>query len=88
MPKANKELVLLEYSFFFDPKKTWANLASFERDFEQFLRANNLKGDVIKNLASDKRIIYVYPDEDLLDEARQMPKKEAPPGEQVKKLKK
>ncbi len=56
-----KPMVLLDYTFLFDPADTWQHLYQFEKELVDFLASKGLESEVIKAIEGQagKRILYI-----------------------------
>lgn len=59
----DEKLVLLDYSFLFNPDSGWDHLYKFEKDMEDFFAAWGYEVQVIRSVegANSKRVMYIYP---------------------------
>lgn len=56
-----KQIVLLEYTFMFEPGDTWAHLYEFEKTLSDFFATKGLDAQIIKAIegGGTKRVLYL-----------------------------
>lgn len=61
MANLSSNVVILDYSFMFDPEQTWNNFYAFETDLVKFFEEHGLEATVLKSIEGQygKRILYL-----------------------------
>jgi hypothetical protein len=64
-----KNLVMLDYTFLFDPTGTYTNLFQFEQDLAKFFRIGGFEMQTIKTMegGNGRRVAYIAPITNQLD---------------------
>jgi hypothetical protein len=86
-----QNLVILDYSFLFDPSETWANLYQFEQEVAQFFEERGMDTKVIKTAqgSSGRRAFLIMKKQvPQIPEGQSAPKKPLTPTKQIEKLSK
>lgn len=45
-----RKIVMLDYTFLFDPTDTWQHLYQFQKSFTDFLKERGMQGEIVANV--------------------------------------
>ena len=67
-----KKIAFLEYTFVFDPARTWSHLYEFEASLAKFFRDINLEAEIMLPIGGQegKRILYIHSSEIIKTEIK------------------
>ena len=88
-----KKMVVLDYTFIFEPDSTWSRLSEFEQDLADFFAAYGLQGERMdtmrgqpdKSIMIIKRVDKMFTDQ-VAEKQLEQKAKEKGPQDQMKKI--
>ena len=51
--------VFVKYGLIFDPKRTWDDLTSFEKDLNEFFKSKGLRAEFIETMGEDAETVIL-----------------------------
>lgn len=52
-------LVILQYSFMFDPSEVWNKMSEFEADFAAYLRSKGLEAQTVTPIGASQKVLII-----------------------------
>jgi hypothetical protein len=55
------KLVILQYSFLFDPSETWGKMSEFDSSFSQFLAEHDMEAEIVTPIGVvSSKILFIH----------------------------